>query len=127
RHLPLSTPREPGPAYTPAMGRLSVKARRSALRAISGSPLEGPVRSLHTRLTRSGAARYDRLATEIMRRVLRPESSCIDVGAYRGQILREMQRLAPRARHVAYEPVPENYEWLVAHFPDVTIHRCALS
>jgi FkbM family methyltransferase len=109
------------------MGRLSVKARRSALRAISGSPFEGPLRSLHTRLTRSGAARYDRLATEIMGRVLQPGSSCIDVGCYRGQILREMLRLAPGGRHIAYEPVPANYEWLVAHFPSVTVHNCAVS
>jgi FkbM family methyltransferase len=109
------------------MGRLTVEARRRALRAISGTRFEGPVRSLHTRLTRSGAARYDRLATEIMGRVLGPESSCIDVGCYRGQILREMQRLAPRGHHIAYEPVPANYEWLVTHFPGVTIHGCALS
>jgi len=109
------------------MGRLTVEARRRALRAISGTPLEGPLRSMHRRLTRSGAARYDRLATEIMSRVLLPDSSCIDVGCYRGQILREMQRLAPRGRHIAYEPVPANYEWLVAHFPGVTIHPYALS
>jgi FkbM family methyltransferase len=97
------------------------------LRAISGSPFERPLRSLHTRLTRSPAARYDRLATEIMGRVLRPDSSCIDVGCYRGQILREMLRLAPDGRHIAYEPVPANVEWLRAHFPAVTIHACAVS
>jgi FkbM family methyltransferase len=109
------------------MGRLTVEARRRALRAISGTPLEGPLRSMHTRLTRSGAARYDRFATEIMARVLRSDSACIDVGCYRGQILREMLRLAPDGRHIAFEPVPANYEWLVAHFPNVTIHPCAVS
>lgn len=82
---------------------------------------------MHTRVTRSGSAKYDRLATEIMRRVLRTDSSCIDVGCYRGQILREMLRLAPAGQHIAFEPVPANYEWLVRQFPGVRVHNCALS
>jgi FkbM family methyltransferase len=109
------------------MGRFRVAARRSALRAVSGTRLEGALRSVHTRVTRRGAARYDRFATEIMRRVLRTDSSCIDVGCYRGQILREMLRLAPAGHHIAFEPVPANYEWLVRQFPTVVFHNCALS
>jgi FkbM family methyltransferase len=109
------------------MGRFRVAARRSALRAVSGTRLEGVLRSVHTRVTRRGAARYDRFATEIMRRVLRADSSCIDVGCYRGQILREMLRLAPAGHHIAFEPVPSNYEWLVRQFPTVVFHHCALS
>jgi FkbM family methyltransferase len=109
------------------MGRLRVAARRSALRAVSGTRLEGALRSLHTRVTRRGAARYDRYAIEIMQRVLRSDSSCIDVGCYRGQILREMLRIAPGGHHVAFEPVPTNYEWLVRQFPNVLVHHCALS
>jgi FkbM family methyltransferase len=109
------------------MGRIRVAARRNALRAVSGTPIERALRSAHTRVTRRGAARYDRLATEIMRRVLRTDSSCIDVGCYRGQILREMQRIAPAGHHIAFEPVPANYEWLVRNFPGVVFHQCALS
>jgi len=109
------------------MGRFRVAARRSALRAVSGTRLERALRSVHSRVVRGGAARYDRLATEIMRRVLRSDSSCIDVGCYRGQILREMLRLAPAGRHIAFEPVPANYEWLVRQFPTVAVHHCALS
>jgi FkbM family methyltransferase len=109
------------------MGRLRVGARRVALRAISGTPLESSLRSVHDKLTRNGSGRNDRLQTEIMRRTLRADSSVIDVGAYRGQILREIIRLAPRGHHIAFEPVPANYEWLTAHFPDVTLHNCALS
>jgi FkbM family methyltransferase len=114
-------------AYTARMGRFRVAARRSALRAVSGTRLEGALRSVHTRVTRRGAARYDRLAIEIMRRVLRRDSSCIDVGCYRGQILREMLRLAPAGHQIAFEPVPANYEWLVRQFPGVLVHHCALS
>lgn len=111
----------------PRMGRLRVGARRVALRTISGTRLEGPLRSVHDRLTRNGSGRNDRLATEIMQRTLRPDSSCIDVGCYRGQILREMIRLAPQGRHIAFEPIPANFEFLTAHFPGVTLHNCALS
>ena len=46
------------------MGRLRVAARRGALRAVSGTRLEGALRSVHTRVTRRGAARYDRYATD---------------------------------------------------------------
>ena len=109
------------------MGRLRVGARRVALRALSGTPLERPLRSVHDRLTRNGSGRNDRLQAEIMQRTLRADSSCIDVGAYRGQILREILRLAPRGRHIAFEPIPANYEYLTAHFPGVTLHNCALS
>jgi FkbM family methyltransferase len=58
---------------------------------------------------------------------LRTDSSCIDVGCYRGQILREMLKLAPAGHHIAFEPVPANYEWLVRKFPEVVVHHCALS
>lgn len=37
---------------------------------------------------------------------LRPDSNCVDVGAHRGLVLREMCRLAPRGRHIAVEPIP---------------------
>ena len=94
---------------------------------MSGTRLEGALRSVHTHVTRRGAARYDRYASEIMRTVLRSDSSCIDVGCYRGQILREMLRLAPEGHHIAFEPVPSNYEWLVHQFPTVVVHHCALS
>ena len=109
------------------MGRLRVAARRNALRAVSGTRIESALRSVHTRVTRNGSAQYDRLATEIMRRLLRADSSCIDVGCYRGQILREMLKLAPAGHHIAFEPVPANYEWLVRKFPAVVVHHCALS
>ena len=94
---------------------------------MSGTRLEGALRSLHTRVTRRGSANYDRLAIEIMRRVLRTDSSCIDIGCYRGQILREMLRIAPDGHHIAFEPVPANHEWLVRRFPGVVVHHCALS
>lgn len=70
---------------------------------------------------------YDRQAAEVMRRVLRPESNCIDVGAHKGQFLREFLRCAPRGRHVAFEPIPQLAESLRTDFPGVEVFNIALS
>ena len=37
---------------------------------------------------------------------LRPDGTYVDIGADRGQVLREAVRVAPGARHVAFEPIP---------------------
>jgi FkbM family methyltransferase len=59
--------------------------------------------------------------------VLRPDSNCLDVGANRGHILREMRRLAPAGHHVAYEPLPHLSAQLVRRFPEVDVRQRALS
>ncbi len=55
---------------------------------------------------------YDRQTRAILRKVCTPDSVCIDVGAYRGDILREMILAAPQARHIAFEPIPHQYKIL---------------
>jgi FkbM family methyltransferase len=92
-----------------------------------GSPAEPWLRRAHGRLARGQGARYDRETSEVMRRVLRPASTCVDVGSYRGAILRQMVTLAPRGRHFAFEPVPENHRYLQAHFPTAHVARIALA
>jgi FkbM family methyltransferase len=62
-----------------------------------------------------------------MRRVLRPDSACVDGGAHRGDILRFMVDLAPRGRHHAYEALPHLARDLAASFPDVRVHPVALA
>lgn len=69
--------------------------------------------------------RYDRETVEVMRRVLTARSSCIDIGAHDGEILRHITRLAPRGRHVAFEPIPRLAATLRARFPQVTVHEAA--
>ena len=59
--------------------------------------------------------------------VLKENSNCIDVGAYRGMELAEMVRVAPHGKHIAYEPLPPMYKYLVDHFPTVDIRLAALS
>jgi FkbM family methyltransferase len=57
---------------------------------------------------------------------LRGDSTYVDVGANRGQILREAVRLAPRGRHVAFEPIPGVAAELAAAFPAVECRQMAL-
>jgi len=59
--------------------------------------------------------------------VLREDSNCIDIGAHKGDVLRQMVRCAPRGRHMAFEPIPQMYDKLVTEFPMVEIRPTALS
>jgi FkbM family methyltransferase len=62
----------------------------------------------------------------ITRRLLRPDSNCIDVGAHRGSILGEIVRRAPRGVHFAFEPIPEHCRYLAKTFPTVKVFEIAL-
>lgn len=53
--------------------------------------------------------------------------NCIDVGCHEGGFLADVLRLAPRGRHIAFEPIPHLHANLVGRFPEVTVHRLALS
>lgn len=81
-----------------------------------------PTRDAATALGR----REDRLIREVLRRTLRPESNCIDVGCHLGSFLAELRRLAPHGEHMAFEPVPRKAAWLRRKFPDVAVHEVAL-
>ncbi len=70
---------------------------------------------------------YDRQTIQVMKRVLRRDSACIDIGAHKGSILSEMLKLAPDGSHHAFEPLPYLAANLRQTFPKVTIHEKALS
>ena len=63
----------------------------------------------------------------LLESVLTEDSNCIDIGAYRGRVLTEIVRLAPRGRHIAYEPLPHIHRYLVDRFPSVEIRQAAVS
>src|ERR1039457_4140202 len=50
----------------------------------------------------------------------------VDIGANRGQILREAVRVAPRGQHLAFEPIPTLSADLARAFPDVDCRQVAL-
>jgi len=58
---------------------------------------------------------------------LRSDSCCIDVGAHKGLWLEQFRRLAPRGRHIAYEPLPQLYEGLARDYPEMDVRKAALS
>lgn len=58
---------------------------------------------------------------------LRANSNCVDIGASSGLMLRQMVRLAPRGKHIAYEPIPGLAAALRAEFPEVDVREVALS
>jgi len=69
---------------------------------------------------------YDRQTLEVMKRILSPDSSGVDMGAHHGSILRHMVTIAPNGRHHAFEPLPHLAADLREKFPAVAIHEVAL-
>jgi FkbM family methyltransferase len=72
-------------------------------------------------------AEHDALAiTAILAATLRDDSTYIDVGSNRGQLLREAVRIAPAAQHVAFEPIPALAAQIAAELPQVDCRELAL-
>jgi hypothetical protein len=92
---------------------------------IIGSPIESFARRVSIRINPS--MYYDRQTIAIMRRCLDTKSNCVDVGAYRGTILREIIQIAPNGLHFVFEPIPTNYQYLIRKFPNVRVFNIALS
>jgi FkbM family methyltransferase len=75
--------------------------------------------------------KHDRIESEhlrsLLKSVLTDDSNCIDIGAYRGRILTEILLVAPKGRHIVYEPLPRLHKYLVERFPSVDIRLAAVS
>jgi FkbM family methyltransferase len=97
-------------------------------RLVAGTPFEPVARKMWQRLHANDAADPDdRLAFEILAKVLQKDSNCVDVGCATGNLLRHMVQRAPRGRHLAFEPIPANVAELRRSFPGVTVLQMALS
>lgn len=103
------------------------KLRKLALAAVWDSPFEHVLRTTLARLSLAQKDRYDRELDAVMTSALRPDSNCVDVGCYRGEVLRRILKLAPRGKHFAIEPVRENHAYLARKFPAARIFNMALS
>ena len=108
---------------------------------IIGSPLEEPARSIidlfnyvidlfrnkHKSEWAIRVGRDDKNMERLLRKVLKKDSNCVDIGANRGLFLKQFIRLSPKGKHYAFEPLPELAATLRKEFPDVEVHNCALS
>jgi hypothetical protein len=104
-------------------------------RWIIGSPLESVARKVYAAIYGApGAAAsdlntlYDAQTAAVMARVLERRSNCVDVGCHQGAILDVMLRLAPRGRHLAFEPLPHMYAALSRKYAgaaNVSLHELA--
>lgn len=72
---------------------------------------------------------YDWLTLLVMRKALKTDAVCIDVGCHQGAVLREMMQTAPEGTFLAFEPLPHLYERLLHTFkgPQVRCFNSALS
>ena len=113
-----------GCARAPGAGPVPDQDRRGA------AGIERQARSVHALLL-PAAVRQDQRDPASLRRLvaylLAPDTACVDVGAHRGDLLADIVRVAPRGRHVAYEPLPELAAELRAAFPSVDVRQAALS
>jgi FkbM family methyltransferase len=102
------------------------RLKRAALRAGVGRPLRAVKRRFdpaHVRRDRADQGRLERLlAAE-----LRPDSNVLDVGCHEGAVLAAVVRLAPRGRHIAWEPLPDLCARTARRFPSVDVRCTALS
>ncbi|MBP7273847.1 MAG: FkbM family methyltransferase [Saprospiraceae bacterium] len=51
--------------------------------------------------------KYDRQTYKILKKVLRKNSNCIDVGCHKGEVLDLMLSFAPDGKHFGFEPIPD--------------------
>ncbi len=72
---------------------------------------------------------YDILTIRLMKKVLKNDSNCIDVGGFKGEILNEILNFSPDGNHYIFEPIPEYYVFIKKKFSntDANIFNLALS
>ncbi len=61
---------------------------------------------------------YDQQTLRVMKRHLRPNSNCVDVGCHKGEMLEVINKLAPQGQHFGFEPLPHLFKALPGLFPD---------
>jgi FkbM family methyltransferase len=125
---PSARPFRAAPEQTSTPGTPSQQALDlQALQAVLSDPLVGPeARALCSPGSRREAR--DRHAISVLlAATLSRDAHTIDVGAHSGAILREIVRIAPGGRHIAYEPIPHLAAQLAEEFSSVTVRNAALS
>ncbi len=70
---------------------------------------------------------YDRLTKEIIQKIVKPDSVCVDVGCHKGEIL-DLFIEKSKQKHYAFEPIPDMNKALKDKYGDsINLFNCALS
>lgn len=71
---------------------------------------------------------YNRQTVAIMKRVLPLDGRAVDVGTFKGELLKQMVAIAPAGHHLGFEPLPFLHASLKQRFANkrVTLHELAL-
>ena len=81
-------------------------------------PVKNSVKNLLVKLqvplTRN--LRYDIYTKKILQKVLHKNSSAIDIGCHKGEILDEILKFAPEGKHFAFEPLPFLFDFLKSKY-----------
>lgn len=100
------------------------------------TPFEVPLIRLRHALTYFRRARFpelrdifleDERIQELLRKLLRYSTNCIDVGCHYGSMLSRFCALAPQGRHIAFEAIPSKVRFLRRKFPEVEFFEAAVS
>lgn len=111
---------------------MTLTMRQGIKRAVIAAGLEAPARALVTTMRRRSRI-WDRTMKDhehlrlLLAFALPADANCVDVGAANGLVLATIVRVAPRGRHIAYEPVADFHDELAARFPQVDLRPIALS
>jgi len=62
--------------------------------------------------------RYDLEAKKVLKRVLTPQSNCLDVGCHEGEFIDLFLKYAPNGQHIGFEPLPDFYQRLTENYPN---------
>jgi len=72
--------------------------------------------------------RYDLEAKKVLKKVLTPQSNCLDVGCHEGEFIDLFLKYAPKGQHIGFEPLPDFYQRLTKNYPsNCQFYKVALS
>ncbi len=70
---------------------------------------------------------YEAQIVEVMQKILQRDSTCIDIGANVGAVLKEMISISPNGNHIAFEPIPYLANHLQTNYLGVEVYNYALA
>lgn len=83
---------------------------------------------INLRLDLTKNLEYDRLTRVILKRFIKQNHNCIDVGCHKGEILDLILKYSPEGKHYAFEPIPYLFEHLkIKYAHQTTLYPYALS